>query len=120
MLTLAIPRRNPTALDQRVRFLAPTHQKRTRELGGGFFVYESLQRFQSQGEFAKSKRSLRAKTSALEPLQVFGRCAFRPVDDPEYSRPRTLTAGCAFPSLRHKLQRLYHHALAAANSVDED
>jgi hypothetical protein len=25
-----------------------------------------------------------------------------------------------FPSLRHKLQRLYHHALAAANSVDED
>ena len=28
-------RRNPTALGQPVRFPAPTHQKRTRELGGG-------------------------------------------------------------------------------------
>ena len=28
-------RRNPTALGQPARFLAPTHQKRTRELAGG-------------------------------------------------------------------------------------
>lgn len=35
MLTLAILRRNPTALGQRVRFPAPTHQKRTHELGEG-------------------------------------------------------------------------------------
>ena len=34
-LTLAIPRRDSTALGQPARFLAPTLQKRTRELGGG-------------------------------------------------------------------------------------
>src|SRR6266700_1255237 len=82
----------------------------------GFFVYESLQCFQSQTEFTKSKRSFSAKTSALEPLQVFGQCVFRPVDDPEVFSPSNLNGRLSqpFPSLRHKLQRLYHHALAAA------
>ncbi len=79
-------------------------------------MYESLQCFQSQGEFTKSKRSFGAKTSALEPLQVFGQRVFRPVDDPEVFSSSNLNGRLRqpFPSLRHKLQRLYHHTLAAA------
>src|SRR5580693_979952 len=70
MLTLAILRRNPTALGQRVRFPAPTHQKRTHELGEGVLCVRISPLVQSQGEFTKSKRSFGAKISALEPLQV--------------------------------------------------
>jgi len=85
-------------------------------------VYESLQCFQSQGEFTESKRPFGAKTSALELLHVFGQCVFRPVDDPKVLSSSNFDGRLRqpFPSLRHKLQRLYHHALAAANSVDED
>jgi hypothetical protein len=81
-----------------------------------FLMNESLQRFQSQCELAKGKRSFGAKTSALEPLQVFGQRVFRPVDDPKVFSSSYLNGGLhqPFPSLRHKLQRLYNHALAAA------
>ena len=79
-------------------------------------MYESLQCFQSQGELTKSKRSFGAKTSALEPLQVLGQSVFRPVDDPEIFSTSNLNGRLRqpFPSLRHKLQRLYHHALPTA------
>src|SRR5258708_3259582 len=79
-------------------------------------MYESLQRLQSQGEFTKSKRSFCAKTSALEPLQVFRQRVFRPVDDPKVFSSSNLNGRLRepFPSLRHKLQRLYNHSLAAA------
>ncbi len=77
---------------------------------------EPLQCFQSQGEFTKSKRSFSAKTSALEPLQVFGQRVFGPVGDPEVFSPSNLNGRLSqsFPFLRHKLERFYHHALAAA------
>ena len=76
---------------------------------------ESLQCFQSEGEFTKSERSFSAKTSALEPLQVLGQRVFRPVDDPEVFSPSNLNGRLRepFPSLRHKLQWLYHYVLAA-------
>jgi hypothetical protein len=78
-------------------------------------VYESLQCFQSQGEFTEGKRSFGAKTSALEPFQVFGQRVFGSVDDPEVFSSSNLNGRLRepVPSLRHKLQRLYHHALAA-------
>jgi len=70
MLTLAILRRNPTALVNGFAFQRQPTKNALMNSAKGFFVYESLHCFQSQGEFTKSKRSFGAKISALEPLQV--------------------------------------------------
>ena len=116
MLTLAIPGAVLQPWVNRFAFQRQHTKNALVNSAEGLFVYESLQCFQSQGEFTKSKGTFGAKTSALEPLQVLGQSVFRPVDDPEVFSSSNLNGRLRqpFPSLRHKLQRLYHHALAAA------
>src|SRR5687768_10152825 len=77
---------------------------------------ESGQGLDAQGELAERQRPLRAQVSAPQPGEMLRRGVFRAVDDaevfPAAALDRRLDQALAAP--RGELQRLDHHALAAA------
>ncbi len=94
----------------------PIHKNAHENSAERFLTYESLPCFSSQGEFTKSRRSVGAKTSALEPLQVFGQRVFGFVDDPEVFSSSHLNGSLCqpFPYFVTNAKGFYYHALTAA------